>query len=99
MYQLDNTVKIEEYIPLTYADNVVEKHPLARIGIAKLCSPNVICGMARRIGYTGSKEDGRAIYRLKVTVVGFSKRITLPVLFVLDQGKFIEYERWQHDHQ
>lgn len=44
------------------------KHSLARIPCSRSDTPGQMCGIARRIGYSGSKPDDLALYRLKIDV-------------------------------
>lgn len=60
-------------------------------------APDVVCGIARRVGYTGGSFHDPAIYRLMIRITTRSRKM-LPALFVLEQGIFYEYEQWKHEH-
>ncbi len=61
------------------------------LSIAYADLPGERCGSALRIGYTGSQDKDKAIYRLKV--MGRDKKFfTLPLLYVLEGGVFVSYE-------
>jgi hypothetical protein len=64
------------------------------LSIATVTEPERICGVARRIGYTGKDIQALPMYRLKVTEEGGSDLLTLPPFFVLEKGVFVEYEQW-----
>ena len=85
----------ETYIPLVAIQQITIKHMLARIQIAHIQSPQRSCGYARRVGMTGKLPTSLAIYRLKIQQDGHNAFITLPALFVVDKGKFIDYEIWK----
>ncbi len=53
--------------------------------------PEERCGSALRIGYTGTQDNDKAIYRLKVIGKG-KKFFTLPLLYILEGGIFVRYE-------
>jgi hypothetical protein len=84
------------YIP--YNSNgivrIVAKDRMRKVFVAEANEPEHICGVARRVGYTGKSDDALAIYRLKVTYDGSSSSIMFPTFFVVDGGIFVEYEEW-----
>ncbi|QBD78706.1 hypothetical protein EPA93_23070 [Ktedonosporobacter rubrisoli] len=80
------------YAPLGGIGRITAKHTLGKIPITTVDEPDRVCGMARRVGYTGRNSTDLAIYRLKIQVD--DRIITLPMLFVVDGGVFIEYEQW-----
>ena len=67
---------------------------MKKITIMTREQPDCMCGVARRIGYTGISRESMAIYRLKVVSDG--KLITLPLPFIIEGGVFVEYEQWNH---
>lgn len=83
------------FIPLASVTRITAKHTLGRLPIATVDAPQCVCGMARRIGYTGRNASDLAIYRLKVKLGSESVVTTLPTMFVVDKGRFIDYEQWR----
>jgi len=57
-------------------------------------APELICGFAQRVGYTGSQDKDLAIYRLKVKPGKDLSTVTLPGFFVIENGVFLDYEQW-----
>ena len=58
--------------------------------------PDLICGVAVRVGRVGTKESDPPIYRLKLkTSLASLKTAVLPGFFVLKQGVFIPSEQWR----
>lgn len=99
MRQMEQPVSIPTYVPAVNITRITAKHTLGRLPITSIDAPEYICGMARRIGYTGRSATDLAIYRLKVRLNQQSGVTTLSTMFVVDDGKFIDYEQWQHDHE
>lgn len=86
------------FIPLANVTRITAKHTLGRLPIATVDAPECICGMARRIGYTGREPSDLAIYRLKVKLEAENYITTLPTMFVVDEGRFIDYQEWKQTH-
>ena len=84
----------QTYIPAVAISRITLKHTLYRLPVATRDAPDHICGLAQRVGYTGTKENDLAIYRLKVKIGNHLPVMTLPGFFVLEQGIFVDYEQW-----
>ena len=54
------------------------KHSLRIVPIALFATPEDVCGMARRVGYTGPLETYLAIYRIKLKRRPEREAVTLP---------------------
>ena len=91
----ENKERQEMYIPAVAIAQITARHTMGRIAIALADNPECICGMARRVGYTGTCGDDLAIYRLKVKEHANANATMLPTLFVVDGGLFVEYGVWQ----
>jgi hypothetical protein len=65
------------------------KHSLRKVVLARLEAPNQACGVAQRVGYTGTRETDLAIYRLRVRQSPERQAATLPGFFVLEDGIFL----------
>ncbi len=85
------------YVPECGITQITTRHMMGKVPVVMANEPDHICGFARRIGYTGKTEHDLAIYRLKVACNG--KVITLPALFVVDGGIFVDYEQWCLAHK
>lgn len=68
-------------------------HPLKRRLLITLQeAPDLVCGIASRVGWIQYLEFEHPIYRLKVRLdPADRKRTTLPGFFVLEQGVFVAY--------
>ena len=67
-----------------------------KVPIALSERPDQVCGVAQRVGRTGTRESDPAIYRLKLkTSLASFKSAVLPGFFVLERGVFIPYEQWR----
>ena len=84
----------QTYIPTVAISHVTLKHTLYRLPIATRNAPDHICGIAMRVGYTGTQEHDLTMYRLKVKTGKHLPVMTLPGFFVLEQGIFVDYEQW-----
>lgn len=89
----------QSYIPMTNVTNITTKHTLGKLSVALSDTPDETCGIARRIGYTGKCETDLAIYRLKVKSGPKYAVVTLPQLFVVTEGRFVEYDLWCVDQK
>lgn len=68
------------------------KHSLRKMSIATIEAPTRICGVAQRIGYTGTLETDLAMYRLRVKFNNEHIAVTLEGFFVLEKGVFRVYQ-------
>jgi hypothetical protein len=82
------------YTPAVGINRITVKHAMGKVFVTSTDDPDHVCGIARRIGYTGKSDNDLAIYRLKVRVEPASQVMTLPKLFVVEGGIFVEYEQW-----
>jgi|SRR5947209_4890257 len=81
------------YVPATVEAPDGFKRLKSSIPLALQETPNSICGLARRVGWTHEKGANKeAIYRLKLQVhlLGVSNA-TIPGFFVLKDGVFVEF--------
>ena len=82
------------YIPVITLNNATFRYSLSKVQVAKLQAPEQVCGIAQRVGYTGSQDKDLAVYRLKVKSGNNLPTITLPGFFVIENGVFVDYEQW-----
>jgi|YelNatPaOPRAMG01_1025707.scaffolds.fasta_scaffold308760_1 hypothetical protein len=82
------------YIPAIGITRATHKHSWGRMGVATVATPDQLCGEARRIGYTGKDDDALALYRLKIKLGGGLPTVTLPSLYIVEDGCFVDYEQW-----
>ena len=82
------------YIPATNIGSATFRHSLSKVQVAITKAPELICGFAQRVGYTGSRDKDLAIYRLKVKQRQDLPTVTLPGFFVIENGIFLDYEKW-----
>ncbi len=85
----------ETYRPAVAITQITARHTMGRVPIALADDPSCVCGMARRVGYTGTHDNDLAIYRLKVRENAEANATMLPTLFVVDGGLFVDYDVWQ----
>ncbi len=83
------------YIPAISVTQITVRHTMGRVPVAMEDKPECVCGVARRIGYTGTNGNDLAIYRLKVKENVNDNATTLSTLFVVDGGLFVDYYLWQ----
>lgn len=95
MEKRESNEKQVMYVPAVSILQITTRHTMGRVPIAKKNDPNCICGVARRIGYTGSRACDLAIYRLKVKEHVSDNAMTLPMLYVVDGGLFVDYNEWR----
>ena len=81
------------YLPAIVPASGTRQHSLSKYLLASSETPDHICGLAKRVGYTGPKETDLALYRLKVRVSPDVLAVTLSNFFVLEHGFFRVYER------
>ncbi len=91
----ENKERQETYRPAVAVAQITARHTMGRIAIVLANNPEYVCGVARRVGYTGSHDNDLAIYRLKVKQHANENATMLPTLFVVDEGLFIDYNEWQ----
>lgn len=91
----ENKERLGTYRPVVAITQITARHTMGRVPIALADKPECVCGMARRVGYTGTHDTDLAIYRLKVKEHANANAMMLPTLFVVDEGLFVEYEIWQ----
>jgi hypothetical protein len=80
------------YIPAVVPPIGTREHSLSKYLRAMKETPDRLCGLARRVGYTGPKETDLALYRLKVRSHPELPVVTLSGFFVLENGLFRAYE-------
>ena len=95
MNSQENRERLATYIPAVAILQITARHTMGRVPIALADKPEYVCGMARRVGYTGTHDNDLAIYRLKVREHANGNAIMLPMLFVVDEGLFVDYDVWQ----
>ena len=81
----------QTYIPAVTITSATFKHSWGKVPVATTGAPERICGEARRIGYTGKSETDFAIYRLKIKSYQGLPTVTLPNLYIIKDGLFVEY--------
>lgn len=94
MQQNDSIPSQHMYTPAVGITRITAKHAMGKVFVTSTDAPDRICGIARRIGYTGKQDNDLAIYRLKVRSDPSAPVVTLPKLFVVDGGIFVDYEQW-----
>lgn len=82
----------QTYLPAVIPIVGTLKHSLRKVVLARLEAPNQVCGVAQRVGYTGTRETDLAIYRLRVRQSSDRQAATLPGFFVLEDGIFLAYQ-------
>ncbi len=87
------------YVPFVSISQITARHTMGRVLIAKESEPEDICGIARRIGYTGTRGCDLAIYRLKVKERASDNATTLPMFYVVDDGLFVDYDEWRQKRE
>ena len=87
------------YRPVGPITQITARHTMGRVLIALADKPEQVCGVARRIGYTGTHDNDLAIYRLKVREHENANAMTLSTLFVVDGGLFVDYHVWQQQRE
>lgn len=78
---------------VTYITFDATSTPRGKIPIATQSDPQKMCGIARRIGYTGSSTNDLALYRLKLNTPRPNLKTMLPGYFVLEHGIFRDYHQ------
>ncbi len=80
------------YMPARVPPVGTREHSLRKYLLAMRETPDRICGLAQRVGYTGSKETDFALYRLKAKSSPELPAITFSGFFILENGIFRAYE-------
>lgn len=88
-----------KFVPMKPFEQITAQHNLKRVMIASMDDPERVCGVARRVGFAGTQASDLALYRLKIMKDDGRTFITLPHWFVVDQGRFINYEEWNQARQ
>jgi len=83
----------QNYLPVVVPLPGTVKHSAKKLSIATIAAPQQVCGIAQRVGYTGTRETDLALYRLKVRTGSDLAANMLPGFFVLENGIFHTYER------
>ena len=83
------------YVPIIAITRATLKHSWNKISVATVIAPDNICGDARRIGYTGKDENDLALYRLKIRPGHGLSTVTLPGIYIIEDGLFQDYEDWK----
>ncbi len=99
MDKRESNEKQVTYVPAVSISQITARHTMGRVLIAREGAPDCICGMARRIGYTGSHDCDLAVYRLKVKERASDNAATLPLLYVVDGGLFVDYDEWRQERK
>ncbi len=87
------------FVPTPPITRITVKHMLGKISVSPLSNPGDVCGVARRVGYTGKCSDDLATYRLKIRMGSTKFFETLPSVFVVDNGVFVDYDEWRAKQQ
>lgn len=87
------------YIPAIAIVRATLKHSWNKIPVAVSNAPEQICGEARRIGYTGKADNDLALYRLKIRQSNNLPTVTLPSLYIIEGGVFMDYEQWSSERE
>ena len=69
-------------------ESATKRQSFAKVPFASQDDPKVICGVARRIGYTNNPPQDLAIYRLKLYTTRKNSMIILPGWYILEKGVF-----------
>jgi hypothetical protein len=95
--QAENLVQ-QIFVPAPPIQRITSKQTMGKVQVAPLKQPDTICGIARRVGYTGKGNEDLATYRLKIKTERSKMFVTLPSVFVVENGVFLDYEAWHSDH-
>jgi len=86
----------QTYLPAISNAPSVFEHSLRSVPIVARDAPDIVCGIAYRVGSTGKSRSDLAMYRLKLKMNFAGLRTaTLPGFFVIENGIFVEYEQWR----
>ena len=98
-HDLLGSIPQQSYIPVLLDASGSLEHPPPKMPIATRTTPEQICGKARRIGYTTAHRDALALYRIKTQTNHRNTYVTLPSIFVLVEGVFLDYQQWFNSTQ
>lgn len=81
------------YIPVMMDEPLDITRLKRRIAIALQDTPDAVCGIAYRIGRIVTEDGDQALYRLRLSMghANYGTN-TLPGIYMLKDGKFVEYE-------
>lgn len=86
----------QTYLPAIRDASPVFEHSLRSVPMVDRDAPDIVCGIAYRIGSTGKSSNDLAMYRLKLKMnLASLKTATFPGFFVIENGIFVEYEKWR----
>jgi len=97
MQQMQEQVKTltqQIFVPTPPIQRITAKQTMGKVQVAPFQQPDTICGIARRIGYTGKGNEDLATYRLKIKTEWSKIFVTLPSVFVVENGIFLDYNAW-----
>jgi len=85
----------QTYLPALRDASPVFEQSLRSVPIVTSDAPDIVCGIAYRVGSTGKSRVDLAMYRLRLKISHASLRTaTFPGFFVIKDGIFVEYEQW-----
>ena len=87
------------FVPTPPIQRITTRQTMGKVQIASLKQPDSICGIALRVGYTGKGYEDLATYRLKIKTERTKIFVTLPSVFVVEDGIFLDYEAWRSNQQ
>ncbi len=81
-------IPVEHDIPSRFRDS------LKRVPFTRVDDHSQVYGMALRVGATGSTDNDRALYRLKLKLCFAPSQTTatLPGFFIVENGTFTVYD-------
>lgn len=86
------------FVPTPPIQRITTRQTMGKVQIAPLKQPDCICGIAQRVGYTGKGNEDLATYRLKIKTERSKTFVTLPSVFVVENGIFVDYDTWFSNH-
>lgn len=89
----------QAYIPAVAIDSATLKHSWNKLPVATVEVPDKICGEARRIGYSGKSGTDLALYRLKIKQRNNIPTVTLPGIYIIEGGQFLDFEQWSRQKE
>lgn len=82
----------QHYVPAAGTIVGTVKQALRKVPVALTKTPELVCGMARRVGATGPLKTDLAIYRIKLKLRPELETVTLAGFFVHEEGIFHTYK-------